>query len=246
MHSFIIAAIIFCCAFGAALFGLFLHGRLKDHLDADAREVLKLVMGLIATMSALILGLLIASADTSYNAQKSEVQSLAANVIMLDQLLASYGPDTKLARDELRGAVKAGQERIWKQGAPGTMKMNAAAAFISHLQGLNPKTDAGKSLQSRAIELAVSVMQMRLLMTEQSTDSLPRPFLAALTFWVTALFLGFGLFTRWNGTVLVALVLGALSVSGAIFMILELSTPYRGIMQISDAPLRHALEQVGR
>lgn len=246
MNSLLVALVVFICTFGGALSGLYLHARLKEHLDADSREVIKLVMGLIATMSALILGLLIASAESSYNGQKSELQSLSANVIMLDRLLASYGPDTKLARDELRGAIKASQERIWSTNAPKALDMNAASSFISHLQGLNPKTETGKILQNRALEVAVSVMQTRLLMVEQAGDSLPKPFMTALIFWVTALFMGFGLFTRWNGTVVAALVIGAICVSGAIFMILELSTPYRGIMQIPDAPLRHALAQIGK
>jgi hypothetical protein len=246
MNSFLVAAIVFACTFGAALSGLFLHARLRDHLDADSREVVKLVMGLVATMSALILGLLIASADTSYKAQKSELQSLSANVIILDRLLASYGDETRQARDELRGAIKSSQERIWAPGAPQTLNMNAATNFIAHLQGLSPKTETGKILQGRALEIAVSVLQTRLLMVEQAGESLPRPFLTALIFWVSALFLGFGLFTRNNGTVIAALVVGAVCVSGAIFMILELSTPYRGMMQISDAPLRHALAQIGQ
>jgi hypothetical protein len=246
MGSLLVALVVFICTFGGALLGLYLHARLKDHLDADSREVIKLVMGLIATMSALILGLLIASAESSYNGQKTELQSLSANVVMLDRLLASYGAETKLARDELRGAIKASQERIWSANGQKTLDMNVAASFIAHLQGLSPKTDTGKILQGRALEVAVSVMQTRLLMVEQAGDSLPKPFIMALIFWVSALFLGFGLLTRWNGTVITALIIGAVCVSGAIFMILELSTPYRGIMQISDAPLRHALAQIGR
>jgi hypothetical protein len=245
MYSLTVAAIVFGCTFGTALVGLFLHRSLESHLDSDSRDVIKLVMGLIGTMSALILGLLIASADTSYNAQEDELQSLSANVILVDRLLASYGADTKKAREELRNAIRGGQERIWSKGAPQPANMNAATNFIEHLQNLSPKTETGKILQTRVFEVAVKVMQARLLMSEQAQESLPRPFLTVLVFWICALFLGFGLFTRSNATVVAALLLGAASVSVAIFLILELSTPYRGIMQISDAPLRHALLQIG-
>ncbi len=91
----------------------------------------------------------------------------------------------------------------------------------------------------------MNVMQARLLMSEQAEESLPLPFLTLLVSWICALFFGFGLFTRSNATVVAALLLGAVSVSTAIFLILELNTPYRGIMQISDAPLRAALAQIG-
>lgn len=245
MYSFTVAAIVFGCTFGAALVGLFLHRRLESHLDLESRDVIKLVMGLIGTMSALILGLLIASADSSYNAQKSELQALSVNIVLVDRLLASYGADTKKAREELRSAIRGGQERLWSSGAPQPANMNAAANFIEHLQNLSPKTETGKILHSRVFEVAVKVMQARLLMSEQAEESLPRPFLTLLVFWICALFLGFGLFTRSNATVVAALLLGAASVSAAIFLIMELSTPYRGIMQISDAPLRHALSQIG-
>lgn len=245
MYSLVVAAIVLGCTFGAALVGLFLHRRLETHLDTESRDVIKLVMGLIGTMSALILGLLIASADSSYNAQKGELQTLSANIILVDRLLASYGEDTRLAREELRSAIRRGQERIWSRGAPQPANMNVAAKFIQHLQDLSPKTETGKILQNQVFKVAVNVMQARLLMSEQAEESLPRPFLTLLVSWICALFLGFGLFTRSNATVLTALLLGAASVSAAIFLILELSTPYRGIMQISDSPLRHALAQIG-
>jgi hypothetical protein len=245
MYSFTVAAIVLGCTFGAALVGLFLHRKLESHLDTQSRDVIKLVMGLIGTMSALILGLLIASADSSYKAQKSALQTLSADIVLADRLLASYGVDTKKAREELRSAIRGGQERIWSRGAPQPANLNAAANFIEHLQNLSPKTETAKILQSRVFEVAVKVMQSRLLMSEQAEESLPRPFLTLLVFWICALFLGFGLFTRSNATVVAALLLGAASVSAAIFLIFELSTPYRGIMQISDAPLRHALSQIG-
>ncbi len=123
--------------------------------------------------------------------------------------------------------------------------MNAATNFIEHLQDLSPKTETGKILHNHLFEVAMNVMQARLLMSEQAEESLPLPFLTLLVSWICALFFGFGLFTRSNATVVAALLLGAVSVSAAIFLILELSTPYRGIMQISDVPLRAALAQIG-
>ncbi len=245
MNSLYVAGAVLGCTFGAALIGLLLHGRLERHLDPDSKEVIKLVMGLIGTMSALILGLLIGSANSSYNTQRNELQSVSTNVVLVDRLLASYGAETKGARDELRRAVRGGHDRIWRRGGPQPANVGAATKFIEQLEGLTPKTETGKILQNRIFQVAVGILQARLLMSEQAEDSLPEPFLAVLIFWICALFFGFGLLTHWNGTVIGALLLGAMSVSGAIFLLLELSMPFGGIMQISDAPLRHALAQIG-
>jgi hypothetical protein len=252
MGSSIIASVAFGCSFGAALIGMLLHAKLPErHLDADSRDVVKLVMGLIATMSALVLSLLIASANSSYNAQSSELQSLAANVLLLDRMLVFYGPEAKEARDRLRDAVAVTHDRIWSGGAreanlnPATMQ-SSTNTFFERLQSLVPKTDAQRAMQSRAIQAAENIAQTRLLMFEQSGGSISWPFLTVLIFWISVLLLGFGLFARFNATVILALLVGALSVSCAIFLILELTAPYQGLMQISDAPLRNALVQIDR
>ena len=247
MSALATASVVFGCSFGSALIGMLLHVRLPDgHVDADSKDVMKLVMGLIGTMAALILGLLIASANSSYNAQSSELQSLSANVVLLDRLLISYGPEAKEARDQLRNAVAAAHDRIWSPAGVKSTNLDAATRFVQQLQSLSPKNDAARFIQSRAMQMTESILQTRLLMSEQLSGSIPWPFLTALVLWICVLFLGFGLFVRFNVTVTVALLMGALSVSVAIFLILELSEPYRGLMQISDAPLRHALTQLDR
>ena len=123
---------------------------------------------------------------------------------------------------------------------------NAVKENIERLEGLSPKTDLERMMQSRAIQQSESIAQSRLLMFEQLGGSISWPFLTVLVFWISMLFLGFGLFARFNATVTVALLVGALSVAGAIFLILELNEPYRGIMRISDEPLRNAMAQIDR
>src|SRR5215472_9038402 len=114
MSSFAIAAVVFACSFGAALIGMVLHIKLPDHhLDPDSRDVVKLVMGLIATISALVLSLLIASASSSYDRQSNELKALSANILLLDRTLKFYGPGAKEARDGLREAIVQTHRRIW-------------------------------------------------------------------------------------------------------------------------------------
>jgi hypothetical protein len=252
MNSLETTAIIFCCAFGAGLLGMVLHVKLPDdHLDTGSKDVVKLVMGLIATMAALVLSLLIASGSSSYQGQESEVQSISVNVILLDRVLSFYGPDAKEPRDVLRSGVGAAHDRIWPpDGARADLDPRGArgegGTFMNSLQSLSPKTDSQGTLKGQAMQIAQNLAQTRLLMFEQSGSSISWPFLTVLVFWICMLFLGFGLFARFNATVTVALFIGSVSVAGAIFLILELSAPYQGFMRISDVPLRNALAIIDR
>ncbi|HMK90395.1 MAG TPA: hypothetical protein VK446_12290 [Methylocystis sp.] len=247
MSAFFLASVVFCGAFFAALAGMLLRVALPGaHLDADSRDVIKLVLGLIGTMSALILGLLIASANSNYNEQSSELQSISAKIILLDRILTYYGPESEGARKQLGEAVAAAHDRIWSPQGLRPTNLEAANRFMQQLQALSPKTDMARQLQGRALQIAENILQTRLLMASQAGGAIPAPFLAILVFWICVLFLGFGMFTRFNGTVAAALFVGAFSVAGAIFLILELNTPYQGFMQISDAPLRAVLSQIGR
>ena len=251
MSPFTIALVVLGCSFGAALVGMTLHVRVPDHhWDAASQDVVKLVMGLIATLTALVLGLLIASANTSYDRQSTELKALSANIVLLDRTLEFYGPDAKMARDGLRDVVRQTHDRIWSpEGArpedlDSVETRNAAKANIEKLLSLSPKTDLERMMQSRAIQETDSITQSRLLMFADLGGSIKWPFLTVLVFWICILFLSFGLFVRFNATVTVALFVGAISVAGAIFLILELNDPYRGFMRISDEPLRNAMTQI--
>jgi hypothetical protein len=245
MSPLAIASIIFGCVLGSALLGMFIT--LPDHhRDQDSKDVVKLVMGLIATISALVMSLLIASANASYNAQRSELQSLAANVILLDRFLVSYGPEAQDIRGLLRSSVMATHDRIWAPGGVQPMTLDTVTGFLSRIQTLAPKTDAQRLIQGRIIQVGETLVQTRLLMFEQLGDEVSLPVLTVLVGWICILFLGFGLFARIHLTVAIAVISGALSVSGAIFLILELSEPFGGLLRISDAPLQHVLTQIGR
>src|SRR5262249_12040826 len=158
-------------------------------------------MGLIATMAALVLGLLVASASSTYNTQGSELQQLSANVILLDRLLGSYGPEAKEVRDQARDAIAAAHDRICSSSGVEATNLGAATRFIQQLQNLSPKTDAQRLLQSQAMQVAEGLLRTRLLMSEQRSGLTSSIFLVVLVFWICVLFLGFGLFARFNATV---------------------------------------------
>jgi hypothetical protein len=245
-----IGCIVLACVFGGALLGMVLHRILPEHhLSAESKDVIKLGMALTATMSALVLALLVNSAKASYDTQRNEITQLSANIILVDRVLSHYGPETKEAR-VLLGKTAAGlMDKIWP-GNPETAASGPAVAgtqgFYDQLEELSPHNEVQRSLQAQALKMSIDLGQTRLLLFEQGGRSIPMPFLVLLIFWVTIIFLIFGLFAPPNATVIATLFMCALSVSGAIFMILELDHPFGGLIQISSAPLRDAIAQLGK
>ena len=169
---------------------------------------------------------------------------------MLDRALAHYGPETKEARDLLRGAVARSLDLIWHQNPqqPSQMEPTAAGSEIIYdkIQALSPQDDTQRALRAQASSMAIDLAKLRWLMFEQASTSISLPVLVVLVFWLAVVFTSFGLFAPSNVTVIATLFLCALSVSGAIFLILAMYTPFQGVMQISSAPLRNALAHLGQ
>jgi len=249
MSPIAVASIVFACVFGGALLGILLHRLLPEpHLGSDSKDVVKLGMGLVGTMAALVLGLLVASAKGSYDAQSTELTQMSANVALLDRVLAHYGPEANEPRALLRAAVVRLLDLLWPRSGPGAAPSAppaAGEALYEKIQALSPKSDAQRTLQGLASGLVVEFGRTRWLMYAQESTSVSRPLLVVLVLWLSAIFLSFGLFAPFNTTVVASLFVSALSVSGAVFLILEMYAPYAGLIQISSAPLRAALEQLG-
>lgn len=250
MNPMTIGWIVLACVFGGAVLGMVLHRILPaHHLSTDSKDVIKLGMGLTATMSALVLALLIASAKSSYDAQRNELTQFSVNVILLDRVLAKYGPETKMARDILRRSVIRIVDQIWPKADASARALDPttvqAGDLYDKIEELSPQNEAQRSLKSEAEKVSIELAQTRWLLFEQGGSSIPMPFLVLLVFWVTIIFLSFGLFAPPNATVISTLFLCALSVSGAIFLILELDRPFGGLIQISSAPLHNAVAHLG-
>ena len=249
MSSIALALITFAVVFGGALLGIALRAVLpQSELNADSKDVVKLGVGLIATMAALVLGLLIASAKSSFDTQNSELTEMASRVVLLDRVLAHYGPETKEARDELRSSVVRSFNWVSSQDTAGASQFEPAAngeVLYDKIQGLSPKDDVQRSIQAQALSILVGLGQTRWLIAEQRISSVSTPLLLVLIFWLIIIFVSFGLFAPRNATVIVSLLVSALSVSGAIFLILEMYSPYAGLIRVSSAPLRAALTHLG-
>ena len=250
MISIEISWIGFACVFGGALLGMFLRAVLPEHhLSAESKDIIKLWMGLVGTISAFVLGLLIASAMGSYNTQRSELTQMSTNIILLDGVLAHYGPETKEARGLLRRDVATALDRIWLKKSSQSSEEPAkgwTGVVYEIIKIPAPQNDPQRLIQAQALSLALNLAQTRWLMFEQRSSQIPRPFLVILLFWITIIFISFGLFARPNATLIASLFVCALSVSGAVYLILDMDQPFGGLIQVSSAPLRDALTHLGQ
>jgi hypothetical protein len=247
MTSATISLIVLGFVFGGALLGMFLRTVLpQHHVSADSKDIVRIGIAMVGTMTALVLGLLIASAKTYYDAQRHELTAGSAKIVLLDQVLAHYGPETREARDLLRADVALALDQMSSENRnPAAWSSPPKQLYVKILE-LSPRNDAQRALQAQALGIAMALGEMRWLMYEQSTAAVSRPLLVVLVFWLTIIFISFGLFAPNNLTVVTSLFVSALAVSGAVLLILELYSPYTGLIHISSAPLRAALAQLGQ
>lgn len=244
-----VSAIIFSSVFAGSLIGMWLRSILPEHhLNAENKDLVKLAAGLIGTMAALLLGLLVASAKSSYDTRSNELTRMAASTILLDRLLAHYGPEAGAIRSTLKIAVARIIDQLWpKNGQEGELTSQAGGEVIfDRIQDLTPHDEAQRTIQSQAESIAIGLGQTRWLLFEQEETAISTPFLVVVVFWLSMLFLSFGLFAPRNATAVLTLLISAISVAGALFLILELDRPFSGLIQISSAPLRNALQVLGK
>jgi len=244
----LISITLFVGLVGAALLGRRVHRYLPhDHLSDSSRDSVKLAMGLVATMTALVLGLLVSSAKDAYDTKRSEVIQMAAKVAFLDRALALYGPEAAEARSELRTAVAAAVQGIWPadRSRPGQLAPNEQAgdAVYVAIQSLSPHDDTQRALKTQIANLMVDLGQLRALLIAQSIPSISMPMLIILVSWLVVIFFGFSLIAPPNATTMLALAASAFSVACAIFLILELDQPFGGLIHIPSKPLINVLER---
>lgn len=249
MNSLEISLITLGCLGGGTLLGMWFQYLLPEHhLSKSSQDTVKLGAGMVATMSALILGLLVSSAKSSFDAMNTSIAVNGAKLIQLDHLLAQYGPETKPIRVALKQSIAERVEKIWGGGG-GIQTVEKSTAMLdlqNQLHQLSPPTDGQKAILAQAQQIITEIWQNRLLMLEQQAAPVPVVFLVLLVFWLTLLFLSFGLFAPRNATVCSVLFVCAVSVSSAIFLILEMNHPLDGYIKVSSAPMLKALELMGR
>jgi Protein of unknown function (DUF4239) len=253
MRGMTLASITFVCAFGGALVGGYVRSLLPPtHLSKESQDVMRLGMGLVATMTALLLGLVTASARSSFDSQDAAIRTSAANILTLDRLLARYGPETMPIRDGLKKGLAFRIEMTWPADGSSNLDLqpSEATSAIEDIENrilqLTPATDTQRWFKSEALKLSEDVTKTRWRILGSMGGSVPVVFLAVVVFWLTVTFTSFGLYTQSNASVIAVLFVAAFSVAAAVFLIMELDGPFEGMIKVSSAPLRYALSQLGQ
>ncbi len=232
--------------------GILLRHRLPhQHLNEHSKDVVRLGASLVATITALLLGLLITSAKSSYETQRNEVRQIASKIVLLDNQLKRYGPEANAAREAQRRAIAPLIDRIWgeralrsESGAPYQPGVEGDMVYET-IENLNPQSDNQKNIKYRALTTVAAVTEARVRLFEESEAAMPNVLIAVVMLWLTLLFTSFTLFSPINPTGAVVLAVIAFSASAAIFLVLELNQPFSGLLRISPDPLRNALGSLG-
>jgi len=248
-----IAVVVFACVYGGALLGMLVRTWLPEHhVSGDARDVMKLGIGLIATTTALVLGLLTASAKSAFDTENAEIRSSAANLVVLDRTLAQYGPEAAPVRAMLEQVVAKRIALTWPASGDDPVRMDSSElqhggeAIEQSIRVLQPASDAQRVLQAKAIAVVSDLLKSRwIVMGQAAGSSIPTPFLIVVVFWLSVIFACFGALAPANGTLAAVLGLSAMSVAAAVFLILEMDHPFGGLIRVSSDPLRYALSQIG-
>jgi hypothetical protein len=253
MNPTLVGMIVFACTLGGVLLGMWLRTTLPEHhLNNESRDTVRLGAGLIATMTALVLGLVTASAKSSFDNVNTAVKQTAVDILTLDRILARYGPDTREIRGSLQDVVASRVDMIWPQESsrPAQLDPLGMAATVEGLsdriRALTPRDDSQRSLQPRALELVESLLRARWTTFGGGGSSVPLPFLVVLLFWLTITFASFGLFAPRNVMVFGVLFVCALSVGGAVFLIAEMDGPFDGMLKVSAEPLRYTIAHLNQ
>jgi hypothetical protein len=241
------------CIFSGVLLGMALSKKLPDaQLSADSRDAVKLSAGMISLMAALVLGLLVSSAKGNFDTTNAAVTQGGAKVILLDRVLAHYGPETEEVREELGRSVAAMLDVLWPHERPrdsGLDVLERASpmeTMLDDIRRLEPRNDAQRALQAQALQLGNEILLSRWVQIEQAQTPLPMAFLGILLFWLTMLYLSFGLIVPRSATVIAVMFIGAVSLATAVFLILEMNSPMEGFIRVSSGPMRKALEHLGQ
>ena len=235
-------AIIVGCATGMTL-----RVRLpKGYLNAENREMIRLGAGLLATLAAVLISLTIASAKSSYETQDVHFRQFAAYLVEADQLLARYGPEATGMRRLMRQAVPAAIDRIWREKVTASQDTaftprSLAEQLYSAAEALSPTNDIQRMLKARIEQAIADLARTRLSMFADGDTPVLTPFMLILIFWLVVVFGSFGLFVEPGPVVFAALLVFALSISTALFLVADLSRPFAGLLQIPKEQLKHTL-----
>jgi hypothetical protein len=249
MHSLAVSSLVFGLIFLSALVGMAIRRAAPDdHFSSEAKDTVRLAVGLVVTMTGLVLGMLVSSAKGFYDSEKAQVAEMSSQVIVFNDLLRTYGPETEQTRTDARRSVSAAVDRIWPPQKSEGVQLRPQTAdqeLYKDLERLTPKTDTQAAIKAQLLGVTGSMKKTYWVMYLQSVQtSMPIPLLVVVTSWLMAIFISFGVFAPRNSTVILTLIVCALSVSAAVLIIMSMYLPFSGILKISPVAVRDALTQM--
>jgi hypothetical protein len=248
MSTSLVAIVVFALLAAAVALGMTMRAWLAaHHLSDETRDTVKLSLGLVATLAALLLGLLVSSAKESFEAERDQVNALAAKIATLDRGLALYGTAADGARAELRVVIEAAIAQAWatRDDAPSNLSFDPrrGEAIFRSIQVLDPADAAQTDLKARATDLAFELIEGRSMLVALAASGVSIPVLTLVITWLVVILFGFSLLAPRNAIATGALIVSAAAVCGAVLLLLELYQPFDGLIQISSDPLLTALGQ---
>jgi len=243
-------------AFGLAVFALlaitalatlYLHPRLPNHqLNKETQDAVKVGVGMVVILSALVLGLLIASVKSHFDAATRELKHFATEIVLLDRTLRTYGPQVNSARALIQEYVERALAGTWPtDNNPEVVEDPRAEQLIYQLQdailALAPETSQQRALSDEMKDEVRRLIELRWTLIEEATTSLNVPLVVVLVIWLTLIFASFGYNAPRNVLVASTFVLCAASIGGALFLIVQMDRPFEGLIKVSPTPLQSAL-----
>jgi hypothetical protein len=248
MHALATSLLVAAAVFVSSLVGLWLHRVVPGgHLSKETRDVILLGTGMLSVLASLVLGLLVSTARSSYDATETGIQNYAAELILLDETLRDYGDPALPPRRLLRNYTALLMQILWPNtGAGGRLEESRSAGALMErvreaVRALQPVDEGQKWLQNQALQENVSLQRQRWLLIERGGPSVRPVYIGILVFWVTLIFASFGFNAPRNATVVVGFLCCSLAIGSAIFLIVELDNPFGGIVRISSGPVETSL-----
>ena len=253
LTSAFIAGVVAVLAFGSGMVGLFLQKRLpQHHMSGGSTDMILAVIGLVSLLLALVLGTLVGKTYESFTTQKSELETMASRVLLVDPARAQSGPEAKPLRDKLKEATTQTYNLFWRgaDSDPAEFKVDVPLtrwrAMTTLLSSLDPTTTEQKEALAAAKQNLGLMEQTRLLMSLQLSSAVAWSLVISVIGWSMFLFCGFGVRSGANLTTIAALALGAISVASAMFLILDLSQPYSGLFRIPPSAMEQTIEAMDK
>jgi len=249
MDEIFVGVAIFVCLAGASLACLAVYPRLPEHhRQDDTSAVVRLAANLFVVMSSLVLGLMINSARNTFESIDRNVHTFSTDLILLDRTLRLYGPEAGSARELLTAYVQRVVDTSANDGSTTVVPNKLSELLLNQvgdrLEALTPADAKRSAVQQSAMQQLQKVIEMRWVLAEQSEGVLPTPLICLLVAWLTLIFASFGFRAPRNATIIGTVLVSAALVAAAVYLIVDMDTPFTGPIQISPAPLQRALAEL--